>query len=355
MSSTVRTVIVVAAAGFVGVAALLVTMRAQPSGSQAAASASAAGSATAAVVDGRPISLEELESSLAASIGPLERQIYEMKRARLDALIAERLLAAEAERRGTTVEALVAAEVTAKLAPVTDQEVDAFHDANKARLPAAPNIKEQIRAYLHGQRAQAARDAFVESLRSRAKVEVALTPPPVRRARVSTEGAPSRGPAAAPVTIVEFSDFHCPFCRRVQPTLGEILSRYPDRVRLVYRDLPLDGLHPQARRAAEAARCAHEQDRFWPYHDKLYAAGPDASDATLERLGREVGLDVAAFAACLASGRHRDTVQKDVEEAERLGLTGTPGFFINGRPLSGAQPLEAFVEIIEEELKTAGR
>lgn len=355
MSSTFRTVLLVAAAGFVAAAALLVTMRAQPSGSQVAPGGPAAGSATVAAVDGHPILLEELESSLAASIGPLERQIYEMKRARLDALIAERLLAAEAARRGTSVEALLAAEVTAKLAPVTDQEVEAFHDANRARLPAAANIRDQIRAYLHGQRVQAAREAFVASLRSRARVEVSLPPPPVRRARVSTEGAPSRGPDSAPVTIVEFSDFHCPFCRRVQPTLDEILARYPTQVRLVYRDFPLDGLHPQARRAAEAARCAHEQGRFWPYHDRLYAAGPDASDAALERLAREAGLDTAAFTACLASGRHRAGIQKDVDDAERLGLTGTPGFFINGRPLSGAQPIEAFVEIIDEELKAAGR
>lgn len=355
MGSTLRTVLVVAAAGFAGAAVLLVTMRAQPARPQAGAAGSAGGPAAVAVVDGRPISLEELEAALAASIGPLEQQIYEMKRARLDALIAERLLAAEAERRGTTVDALLAAEVTSKLAPVTDQEVDAFHDANKARLPAVANLKDQIRAYLRDQRAQAAREAFVASLRSRAKVEVALPPPPVRRATVSTEGAPSRGPATAPVTIVEFSDFHCPFCRRVQPTLDEILARYPDQVRLVYRDLPLDGLHPQARRAAEAARCAHEQGRFWPYHDQLYAAGPDASDATLQRLASEAGLDVAAFTACLASGRHRAGIQKDVEDAERLGLTGTPGFFINGRPLSGAQPLEAFVQIIDDELKRAGR
>jgi protein-disulfide isomerase len=158
------------------------------------------------------------------------------------------------------------------------------------------------------------------------------------------------------VTVIEFSDFHCPFCRAVQPTLNALLEKYPRQVRLEYRHLPLDNLHPQARRAAEASWCADRQGRFWAFHDRLYASGSDASAATLARLAKEAQLDVAAFEQCLASGDAKAPVQRDVEEAQRHGIGGTPGFLVNGRLLSGNMPLDAFVEVIEEELaQTASR
>ena len=152
------------------------------------------------------------------------------------------------------------------------------------------------------------------------------------------------------MTIVEFQDFHCPFCKRVQATIGELLARYGDKVKVVHRDFPLDNLHPQARRGHEAARCANEQGKFWAYHDKLYENAPRATPDQLKAYAREVGLDLPAFEQCLASGKHRAAVQKDVEEGQRLGVTGTPSFFINGRQLTGAQPLEAFARAIDEEL-----
>jgi protein-disulfide isomerase len=136
----------------------------------------------------------------------------------------------------------------------------------------------------------------------------------------------------------------------VQPTLEQVLAKYPDKIRLVYKDLPLDSLHPQARAAAEAAQCAHEQGKFWPYHDKLYERGPDASVATLTAVATDAGLDVAAFSQCLTSGRHKATVQRSADEAEGFGATGTPTFFINGRMMSGALPLETFTRVIDEEL-----
>jgi protein-disulfide isomerase len=229
--------------------------------------------------------------------------------------------------------------------------VDGFYEANKARLPTSPDIKGQIRQYLTNQRVQARGQAFVAELRGGSKVEVRLEAPPIRRASVNTEGAPVRGNPSAPVAVVEFSDFHCPFCKRVQPTLLELLAKYPDKVKVVYMDLPLDSLHPQARRASEAARCARDQGKFWEYHDKIYGGGPDVSPEYLNRLATEIGLDVAAFEQCLASGKHRAGIQSDLDQGTRLGLSGTPAFFINGRPLSGAQPVEAFVQIIDEELR----
>jgi protein-disulfide isomerase len=314
--------------------------------------AGAAGSEPVAEVNGDAITMSDVERALGAKLSKLEEQIYTLKRQELDNLIAQRLLAQEAAKRSTSVAALVDAEVTSKVGLVTEQEIDAFFQANKARLQGdEASVRDNIRAHLQQQKLIARRLRFVESLRSQSKVLVRLQAPPVVRVAVSTEGAPIRGAAAAPVTVVEFSDFQCPFCNRAQATLKQVLERYPGKVKLVYRDFPLDRLHPQARQASEAARCANDQGKFWEYHDVLYANTPRAGADDLRRYAQQVGLDVAKFEQCVSSGVHKAAVQRDIDEGGRLGVTGTPAFFVNGRFLEGAQPLEAFVRLIEEELR----
>ncbi len=304
-----------------------------------------------AEVNGEVITAGDLERALGARLRQLEEQMYDLKRRELDTLIAERLLSQEAAKRGTSVGTMLDAEVTSKVGLVTEQEIEAFYQTNKARLRGEETaLRPQIRAYLQQQKLAAQRERFVESLRSQAKVLVRLQPPPVVRLDVPISGAPIRGAANAPVTLVEFSDFHCPFCKQVLPTLTQLLARYPGKVRLVFRDFPIDSLHPQARRAAEAARCAQDQGKFWEYHDLLFANAPQASPEELGRFAQQVGLDLAKFEPCLSGGLHRAAVQRDIEDGTRLGVDGTPAFFINGRPLSGAQPLEAFVQVIEEEV-----
>ena len=211
-------------------------------------------------------------------------------------------------------------------------------------------VREQIRGYLQNQKIEAQKALFLKSLRSKAKVVTYLKPPPVFRAELSVAGEPFKGSEKAPVTIVKFEDFQCPFCKTVQPTIVELLKRYDGKVRLVHKDLPLDSLHPQARQAAEAARCADEQGKFWNYHDKLYANSPKAGIDDLKSYAKDVGLDVAGFDRCLAGGKYKAVVERDLQAGAQLGLTGTPTFFINGRELSGAQPLEAFAALIDEEL-----
>jgi protein-disulfide isomerase len=304
-----------------------------------------------AEVNGHSITADDLERALGAKLRKLEEQIYDLKRQQLDTLIAERLLAQEAAKRGTSAAALLDTEVTAKVGLVTEQEVETFYQANKDRLQGEEAaVRPRIRTYLQQQKLAAQRARFVETLRARAKIVDRLEAPPVVRVDVPVDGAPVRGPADAPVTLVEFSDFHCPFCKRVQATLTQLLERYPGKVKLVYRDFPIDNLHPEARRAAEAARCARDQGKFWAYHDLLFAGPASAAPEDLQRYAGQVGLESAAFEQCLSGAVHRAGVQRDLDEGARVGVTGTPGFFINGRPLSGAQPLEAFVRIIEEEL-----
>ena len=170
-----------------------------------------------AEVNGDAITAKDLEGALAARLSHLEEQIYDLKRQQLDALIAERLLAQEAAKRKISVAALVDAEVTAKAEPVTEQQVEAVYQANKARLRGdEATIRQNVRAHLQQQKVAARRALFVESLRSQAKILVRLQPPPVVRVTVSTEGAPLRGAAEARVTLVEFSDFQCPYCKRAQ-------------------------------------------------------------------------------------------------------------------------------------------
>jgi protein-disulfide isomerase len=308
-----------------------------------------------AEVNGQPITEEEIDKAIAGQLAKLHEQIYNLRQQRLEAVIRDRILAQEAARRGITVPKLLDAEVTSKVGLVTEDEVEQFYQANKGRFGTVDEMeaRDQIRGRLQSQKISTQRDAFVQSLRKNAKVVVNLEPPPVMRVAVSTDGAPVRGGEKAPVTIVEFSDFHCPFCKRVVPTLKELETKYGDKVKLVFRDYPIDQLHPGARKAHEAARCANEQGKFWAYHDVLFTNEPDSSPQRLKAYAQQVGVDLAKFDQCIASGKPKELVQKDIDEAGRLGVNGTPAFFINGELISGAQPLENFVRVVDRELARA--
>jgi protein-disulfide isomerase len=173
---------------------------------------------------------------------------------------------------------------------------------------------------------------------------------PARRVKVSIDNEPSVGPVNAPVTIVEFSDYQCPYCQLwYQKYYQQLLATYPNKIHFVYRDLPLP-MHPEAIPAAQAADCAGEQKAYWQYHDALfnqqYGLGRDA----YLKYAADLGLDTQAFTACFDSNRYKSEVLSDASDAAKLGLDSTPTFIINGRILIGAQPLEAFKAIIDEEL-----
>jgi protein-disulfide isomerase len=305
-----------------------------------------------AQVNGEAIAVEEVERGLGMKLSQLEEQIYNLKREQLDSLIAERLLAQEAARRAVSVVALLEAEVSSKVDPVTEQEVEDFFQKNKALLTGdEAGFREKIRVFLGQQKTSARRKIFVDSLRSQAKVLVHLKPPILARLDVPIADAPVRGSVEAQVTIVEFSDFQCPFCKQAQSTLSELLDRYVGKVKLVYRDFPVDSIHRLARRAAIAARCANDQGKFWEYHDVLFSESPKLGPTDLKRYARQIVLDTPKFDACMSSNQtHNMAVQNDLAEGKKLGVTSTPAFFINGRPLSGAQSLEVFSRVIDDEL-----
>jgi predicted DsbA family dithiol-disulfide isomerase len=302
-------------------------------------------------VDGQLVYASDLEKSAAKALSEQRERLYHLQKQKLEEYVDAVLLTREAKKSGVSVGTLLDREVQSKIMPITDDEIEVFHSSNKSRLGMdLKESREQIREFLRNKKIGTQKALYLRSLRSNSRIETYLKVPPLFRAEVPTTGAPSKGPEYAPVTIVKFEDYQCPFCKQVQPIIAELLSRYNGKIRLVHKDLPLDSIHPQARQAAEAARCADEQGKFWNYHDALYANSPNASRDNLKSYAREAGLDVNAFDLCLSSDKFKAVVQRDLIDGAQLGVSGTPTLFINGREIPANQPLEVFGAIIDEEL-----
>jgi protein-disulfide isomerase len=303
-----------------------------------------------AKVGNRTISQAELEKHTKSELMEIDMQRYEALREGLEEIITEELIKQEAAARGVTPEALTKQEITDKAGKPTDQQVQQLYDANKDKLggQSFDSVKPRIMEHLQQGLVEERRQAYVAELKKKYKTEIALRPPIVD---VGTGGRPSRGGAKAPVTIIEFSDYECPFCKKADVTVQEVMKTYGDKVRLVHRDFPLS-FHARALPAAEAARCAEAQGKFWEYHGKLFAS-EDLSPEKLQALATEVGLDKKKFDECVTKEEFKDAVNKDIADGTDAGVTGTPAFFINGRMISGAQPFEKFKELIDEELARA--
>jgi protein-disulfide isomerase len=309
----------------------------------------------AARVGNDVITVEQLEHALSGQLAELERQRQELLHQKLGELIAELVVAQEAAKQGVSVEQLFATHADGSAAEVTDAEVTSFIIQNRAGIPAGMDereVKAKVRNYLRVQNVGKARQAYAKTLRDRTTVSVLLKEPPIIRVAVSADKGIARGPRDARVTIVEFTDFQCPFCKRANGIVHQVLADYKDRVKLVFRDFPIVSLHPGAPRAHQAARCANAQGKFWEYREVLFERSPQHAEADLKRYAQDLKLDAAAFAECLDSKRYEGEVNADVQEGLRLGISGTPTFFINGRQVVGAQPIEEFKKIIDRELAT---
>jgi protein-disulfide isomerase len=276
-------------------------------------------------------------------------EAYDVEIQAIDSLIDEQIVADAAKAAGKTPDAFLQEQVDA-LGPVSDDEIKAFFDQNRQRLPSDATLdgfKDRIRDHLKNSRP----DKVREALRKQAKIAVLLQPP---RVAVAPDG-PSRGPADAPVVVIEFSDYQCPFCKRAEPTVTALMEKYPTQVRLVYRHLPLDQIHPRARPAAIAAVCAEQQGKFWEYHDTLFANQQALADADLEKYAATLGMDADKFKACRADPASDSKVSADAAAARAAGLTGTPAFFVNGILVSGARPLDDFTKWVDSELAAKGQ
>ena len=314
-------------------------------------SPAAGGSQVLATVNGQPITEADVRKASAEQFARLESEYkknqHDLLEGQLNQLVQDRLLEAEAKTRNSTKE-----QVLASIAPaeVTDAEVDAFYEQNKAQIPRPKEqVAGQIKAYLSQQRQMETRSKFFDELQSKYKVEIKMEP---MRADVAAIG-PAKGPASAPVTIVEFSDFQCPYCARVVPTLDQVKAKYGDKVRIVFRQFPL-GMHPQAQKAAEASLCANEQGKFWEMHDTMFQNQQQLAVDNLKAKASELGLNAEQFNSCLDSGKFAQQVAADMREGEAAGVSGTPAMFVNGRFINGAVPLEQISAVIDDELRRKG-
>jgi protein-disulfide isomerase len=305
-----------------------------------------------AVVDGKPISSKELEERAGPQLLELNTKIYEVKEQVLKDMINERLLDVEERRHNLTMQQLLDREVFSRVSPPTSSEVESYYLGVKDRLgQPLEEIRPQLVDFLTESRRRNAYGNYLSQLRQHMDVNMLLAPP---RAVIAIDPARVRGPADAPITIVEFSDFECPYCARAEPTLQQLLSKYPTQIRLAYRDFPLD-FHPRARASAEASRCAEAQGKFWEYHDILITHQQQLEQVDLSNFATQLGMNAAKFGECIHRGSFASGVQGDIDEAEKLGITGTPAFFINGISLAGAVPLEEFSHAIDEELQRIKR
>ena len=277
----------------------------------------------------------------------LSGKFYELREARVQALVLEHLLLLEAATLKMESSEILNKQVISKVSQPSKAEISQFIAANKDRLPdGGKGMEDRIREYLLEKRQDVAKEAYLKGLWDKHAVEILLQAP---RFEVDGPQDLSRGPADAPMTVIEFSDFECPYCRRAQATLQKVSAVYGDKVRFVFRHYPLP-FHNQAPKASEAAQCAADQGKFWPFHDALFEKGASLLPVDLKKLAGKLALNQANFDACLDSGHHADRVAKDTAVGKGLGISGTPTFFINGIRLVGAVPFEAFKKVMDAEL-----
>jgi protein-disulfide isomerase len=303
-----------------------------------------------AVINGKNITEAEVREANKDQFQAMEREYQQNNQLLengLEVVIRERMLEAEAAARKVTKEQILA---EIKPAAVTDADVDAFYTQNKDRIPRPKEeVAGQIKQYLEQQGQQKAQQDFYAKLQDKYKVEYKIEP---MRVEVAATG-PAQGPANAPVTIVEFSDFQCPFCSRVIPSLNQVKEKYGDKVRIVFRQYPLP-MHPQAQKAAEASLCANDQGKFWQLHDAMFANQQALGVDQLKAKATELGLNAETFNSCLDSGKYAAQVAADMKEGSAAGVSGTPAMFINGRFVNGAVPFEEIASVIDDELRRKG-
>jgi protein-disulfide isomerase len=305
--------------------------------------------------NGKTITVGDLEKSPGYDkLFELEQQRYEARRSAVDQLIFQDLIEAEAKKQGAKDgESWLKTQIDAKIKQPSDAEIQAMFDQAKDRMPPGATLEQvrpQIVQFLTRQQQSKLVQEMYEPIEKAANIQMSIVEPKKPKKEVEAKG-PSRGPDNAKVTIVEFSDFQCPFCGRAHDTVEEVMSAYAGKVRLVFRQFPLE-FHENAPKAAEAALCANEQSKFWDYHDVLFKNQQKLKVEDLKAHAASMGLDAAKFNECLDSGRMAAVVKEDQAAGSKVGVNGTPAFFINGTMLSGAQPLEEFKKVIDAELAT---
>jgi len=301
-----------------------------------------------ASVNGHPITLKQVDESMATQIYPLQQQLYAIRKAALENLVTAKILQSEAAARGISIEEL-RRQLTLGEINVARGQIDEAYAQNKSFFASmSPDeARERLRLDLENQARMKYYRTGLEALRKKWTVELSFNAPEFVL-ELDDGVSPAKGSTKPAVTIVEFSDFECPFCSEVQNTLKQVMQTYGKDVRLVFKHMPLEG-HRNSLPAARAAYCAAEQDRFWQFHDALFASR-NLSPALFEEIANDLGLGLPKFRACLDSEHSRTAIVKDIETARLFRIESTPSFIINGKLIKGAVSFADFQKIIEREL-----
>ena len=299
------------------------------------------------------------EAQVKAQLEDIQRQVKEQEYNLRKKALTEMLFEMEAQEQKIPRNELVAREVTNK-AIAEPGDIDRLWEEVKdgARGSTKDAMRPQLEQMVVQRKTENQLGKYQRELFKKYDVALIGLQPARKEVKIPAD-APVMGAPDAPITIVEFTDYQCPYCQRAQVYVDQVMERYKGKVRLVYQEFPLD-FHPQAKPAGRAARCAGEKGKFWEMHLDLLRTPGAYDDADLKSRAAKLGLDGAAFGACISSGKYDAVIQQAVENGRSVGVSGTPTFFLNGRSFSGAQPFEVFERMIEEELafppaKAAGR
>jgi protein-disulfide isomerase len=284
----------------------------------------------------------------------LKKREYELKMNQLNKLMVDKLIGAEARKENMSVDDFVNKKVVKGDLKVSDKEYNKFvADKKIPESQLNPQIKERIISYMQGTKRQELIQDYIGKLTKTSPIEVYFSRPKMQ-VNVDAGTGPFTGGEKAGVTIVEFSDFQCPFCARAAETVGELKKKYGNKVKIVFRHFPLP-MHKDAQPASEASMCVNEQGsaKFWKFHDLAFKSQDKLDGDNLAKLAKESGADEKKFKECMDSKKFAEIVKSDMAYGEKIGVKSTPTFFVNGQLLSGALPVESFSEIIDEELTVA--
>jgi protein-disulfide isomerase len=306
-------------------------------------------SEVAAVLAGQTITLDDLDRPIASRIFDLENKIYQLRKRRLDQMIAQIVLEKIAAERSTTQQQLINEVILAKGVEISPEEIDRHLEEN-SQLRAnwkgsEEELKKKIAESIVKQKGMQKVIDYALSSAGKYGVDIQIRPPSPPSVHVEPGSDPASGPEDAKTTVIEFSDYLCPACRQSHSNVKEIRSKYPDAIRWVFKDYPMHG----SREAAEAARCAGEQGRFWDYQDLLFSGKSDLGPVELVGYAKELGMEMNAFNQCLETHKYRQQVQNNMDEGFRIGINMTPTYIINGKMIAGGPPIDEFVNLIFRE------
>jgi protein-disulfide isomerase len=309
-----------------------------------------------ATIGDQEVTLADVRARVGDQLDQMENQYrheqYKIIDKALQALLNERVIVDEAKKQGKTTEELITAAVGGSLEP-TEVEVTTWYSENRNRVGnrTLEQVRPQIVDYLRKDKRNQGIEKLNARLNQERKVAVRLEP---FRVSLNNDGAPARGPSGSTVTLTEFSDFQCPYCKGFFPVLKQVEEKYGDRIRIVYRQYPIPSLHPFAFKAAEASLCANDQGKFWELHDLMFQEQEQLAVKDLKAKATRLGLDQKKFDSCLDTGRYTERVQEDMKEGSRVGVSGTPALFVNGVEIDGGSvPFEVVARALDKELAGA--